>query len=77
MVDRDKEYLGDSVYCAHDGYHVILTTENGYGASNRIALEPAVMANLELYVESLRRRLAKEREAQLKEQEDGEQDETT
>ena len=37
----DKQYLGDSVYAQFDGYHVILTTENGYNDDprNRIALE--------------------------------------
>ncbi len=41
-----KDYLGDSVYADFDGYHVILTTENGFGASNTIALEPEVLAAL-------------------------------
>lgn len=41
----DKDYLGDSVYAQHDGYHVILTTENGKpdDPSNTIALEPNVI----------------------------------
>lgn len=45
-----KEYLGDSVYADFDGYHVILTTENGYGPSNTIALEPPVINALNQYV---------------------------
>jgi hypothetical protein len=47
-----KEYIGDSVYVQDDGYHVILTTENGLPGdpSNRIALEPSVLYALETYV---------------------------
>lgn len=42
MEQKYKEYLGDSVYAQFDGYHIVLTTENGYEATNTIALEPAV-----------------------------------
>lgn len=49
-----KVYLGDSCYADFDGYHVVLTTENGYGPTNTIALEPAVLDALELYVEYLK-----------------------
>lgn len=49
-----KTYLGDSVYAEWDGYGVVLTTENGYGASNRIVMEPEVYAALIAYVERLR-----------------------
>jgi hypothetical protein len=51
-----KAYLGDSVYADFDGYHIILTTENGlpYDPSNRIALEPAVLRALNLYADRLR-----------------------
>lgn len=49
MSDTRKEnmkkvYIGDSVYANYDGYAVILTTENGFGASNTIVLEPEVLA---------------------------------
>lgn len=43
MEINKKLYLGDSVYATFDGYHIVLTTENGDGASNTIALEPSVM----------------------------------
>ena len=45
---NNRVYLGDSVYAEYDGYHIILTTNNGYldDPRNRIALEPAVFANL-------------------------------
>ena len=46
----EKQYLGDSVYAEFDGYHVILTTENGAGPSNTIAIEPQVFEALRLYI---------------------------
>ncbi len=51
-----KEYLGDSVYAQFDGYHIILTTENGYpdDPRNRIGLEPAVMRALKDYEQRLK-----------------------
>lgn len=42
MNTEIKDYLGDSVYADFDGYHIILTTNNGYGTTNTIALEPSV-----------------------------------
>jgi hypothetical protein len=50
----DRVYLGDSVYAECDGYGFTLTTENGYGPSNTIYLEPEVFNALALYVERLR-----------------------
>jgi hypothetical protein len=51
MKDSKKTYLGDSVYAQFDGYHIILTTENGLpdDPSNRIALEPQVIGLLKRY----------------------------
>jgi hypothetical protein len=54
-IRKFKEYLGDSVYASFDGYHVWLTTENGYGPSNSIGLDPSVLASLDRYVEYLER----------------------
>lgn len=53
-----KVYLGDSVYADHDGYHLILTTENGYpdDPRNRIALEPEVWQAAQTYMNNLPRR---------------------
>ncbi len=47
----EKCYLGDSVYAAFDGYHIVLTTENGYhdDPRNKIALEPSVLRALNNY----------------------------
>lgn len=46
-----KRYLGDGVYVDHDGYGLVLTTENGLGETNRIVLEPEVYEALRQYVE--------------------------
>ena len=48
-----KTYIGDSVYAAFDGYAIVLTTENGMGASNTIVLEPAVYRQLVAFVDAL------------------------
>ena len=53
MKQPDKRYLGDSVYANFDGYHVVLTTENGLpdDPSNQIALEPQVIDALNQYAD--------------------------
>ena len=50
-----KSYLGDAVYADFDGYHIVLTTENGLGTTNTIALEPPVLDRLLKYVEELKK----------------------
>jgi len=45
-----KIYLGDSVYAQTDGFYITLTTENGYGPSNTIHLEPIVLRALREYL---------------------------
>lgn len=51
---NNKVYLGDSVYAQHDGYHVVLTTENGDGPpDNTICLDPQVLHALAVYTASL------------------------
>jgi hypothetical protein len=43
-----KQYLGDSVYLSYDGFHFVLTTENGLPSdpSNTIFMEPQVIEAL-------------------------------
>lgn len=48
-----KQYIGDGVYADFDGYHLVLTTEDGLHVSNRICLEPTVYGQLNRYVEWL------------------------
>lgn len=49
----EKTYLGDSVYADTDGFHIILTTENGFGPSNTIYLEKGVYNRLLNYAANL------------------------
>jgi hypothetical protein len=44
-----KTYLGDGVYASYDGFHIILTTENGLRATNTICLEPDILEELVRY----------------------------
>ncbi len=41
---KDKCYLGDGVYCGHDGYQIWLVTEG-----NKIAIDPYVFKQLVEY----------------------------
>lgn len=49
-----KVYLGDGVYIRNDGYHIVLTTENGISVQNEIFLEPIVVDRLLLMIRSYR-----------------------
>lgn len=49
-----KKYLGDSVYVEFNGFGLNLTTENGFGPTNSIYLEPGVYGALTKFVEQLR-----------------------
>ena len=53
MTNQNKTYLGDAVYAEFDGYHVILTTEDGISVTNNIALEPQVYQALATYVNQI------------------------
>lgn len=47
----EKQYLGDAVYAEIMNYgELILTTEDGISATNRIVLEPQVIKALDLYL---------------------------
>jgi hypothetical protein len=47
---KRKEYLGDAVYAEVIDNRLVLTTENGYCATNTIVLEPDVLNGLIQYV---------------------------
>ena len=56
-MGENRKYLGDSVYAHFDGYQVWLYTDNGYGPntpSEGIALEPAVLDALNLFLKGAR-----------------------
>jgi hypothetical protein len=46
-----KMYLGDGVYVGHDNYHVWLYTDNGMEITNKIALEPHVLAGFQKWLQ--------------------------
>lgn len=50
----NKEYLGDGVYVDFDGYHIVLTTEDGVSATNTIFMDGAVITQLEAYIAKLK-----------------------
>jgi len=56
-----KKYLGDAVYFDFDGYHVVLTTENGISATNTICLEPEVLESFHRAVIALKEQIEKQR----------------
>jgi hypothetical protein len=64
-----KVYLGDAVYADHDGFGLILTTEDGYSVTNRILLDPTTLEALEQYIRGLRIKL-KEGDKDERESED-------
>ncbi len=58
-----KTYLGDGAFVRFDGYHVLLTTEDGISETNRVALDPEVLQAFEEWLRSpcwLRARAAEE-----------------
>ncbi len=50
-----KRYIGDGVYIYHDGFSVVITTEDGIRATNRIVLEPEGVVALEGYLGDVRK----------------------
>ncbi len=58
MSAQHKQYLGDSVYAAWDGYHIVLTTEDGIRATNMICLDAQVILAFERYCGWLSEQLA-------------------
>ena len=53
-----KTYLGDAVYVDFDGWHIVLTTEDGISTTNEIFLEPEVIVALQQYLVELKKELA-------------------
>ena len=46
MNIEQRRYIGDGVYVGHNGWAVVLTTENGISTTNEIVLEPEVIQAL-------------------------------
>jgi hypothetical protein len=57
MLEQEKIkkiYLGDGVYADTDGYHIILTTEDGYHQTNKIYLDDEVIDALQSFIKKVR-----------------------
>lgn len=44
--NEKKRYIGDGVYVEDQGFHIVLTTEDGIKATNTIYLEDVVALGL-------------------------------
>jgi len=53
LPSDNKTYLGDGVYADCDGYHIILTTEDGIRVTNTIFLDPHVARLLTSYIQKM------------------------
>lgn len=59
---QKKIYLGDGAYVNFDGYHIVLTTENGVCATDTVCLEPHVLEAFLDYVSRLKEYITQERQ---------------
>ncbi len=59
MPQIEDRYLGDGVYASFDGYYIVLDLR-AHNSTTRIALKPEVLAQLNHYVEDLRKGLPDE-----------------
>lgn len=48
-MPENKVYLGDGAYAEYDGYHIVVTAENGIIATDTVALEDKVFHSLLLF----------------------------
>lgn len=53
MNDNRKQYIGDGVYVDYDGFHLVLTTEDGISVTNTIYLDKVSYRSLILYVQNI------------------------
>ena len=49
-----KFYLGDGAFVYFDGYHVVLSTEDGISETNRVCLDAYALAAFEDWLKRLR-----------------------
>lgn len=49
----EKEYLGDGAYVKFDGFHVVVTAEDGTRATDTVALDPKALESFLKYLERL------------------------
>ncbi len=60
----NKQYIGDGAYVEFEGENVVLTTSNGIEDTNRIVMEPEVMATFLIRVTHHRAKIVEARKAQ-------------
>jgi hypothetical protein len=46
-----KTYLGDGLYAQHDGYHFILTSENGVQVLQTVYLDQGVISAFQRFID--------------------------
>lgn len=51
---HQRDYLGDGVYVANDGWHVWVYLHDGTRTTDAIGLEPAVLKRLNQYVDRIK-----------------------
>jgi hypothetical protein len=51
MIKKDKDYLGDGLYAECNGFHLVLTAENGISAHDTVYLEDSVLSALLRYLD--------------------------
>jgi len=52
-MEIDDRYLGDGVYAAFDGYHIVLDLR-AQDSTTRIALDPKVTKSLEEFIHDVK-----------------------
>ena len=52
-IAERKMYLGDGLYASFDGYHVVLSAEDGISVSNEVYLESSVARAAIKYMEKV------------------------
>ena len=50
----NKRYIGDGVYAGHDGYQLILETQDGIRVTNRIGVDDNALEGIKRYLEYAR-----------------------
>lgn len=55
-MENNKEYLGDGLYAIYDGYSIELRANDLDNPTDKVYLNPEVLANFFNFVETLKKR---------------------
>jgi len=58
FVGPEKRHIGDGAFVEFDGYHIVLTTSDGIRDTNRVCLDPGVVAMFDLWMKEHRAAVA-------------------